>query len=253
MTNPLTNKLEQFTAFTAPERQRLDALAAASHRTYAAREPILTEGEKVRHIHLVLRGLAARSKDLPDGARQIMAFLIPGDLCDVEVFVLDAMDHDIIALSDVTCALIPTHEMEGLLTESSNITRAMWWSTMTDAAVLRERIVDHGRRDARERLAHLFYELLIRHRAVGASTDNEFPLPITQHELADATGMTNVHVNRTLQQLRDDGLVEFRNRSLRVLDPARLKAVAGFNANYLHLRRAEEGDAVAARPTGDLL
>jgi CRP-like cAMP-binding protein len=182
-----------------------------------------------------------------------MAFLVPGDLCDVEVFVLAHMDHDIVAVGETTCALIPAREMEALLSESSKLTKALWWSTMTDSAVLRARIIDHGRRDARERIAHLFYEMLIRYRIVEETSDDGFDFPVTQQELADASGMTPVHVNRTLQQLRDEGLIEFRNKVLRVLDPPGLKQAARFETNYLHLTRTEQGDLAVSDRAGDLV
>ena len=253
MHNPLTLRMEQFTSFTDPERRRLDELISGRSETYAPRQTILPEGEKVKDIHLVTSGLAARSKMLPDGERQIMAFLVPGDLCDVEVFVLEAMDHDIVAISETTCALVPAKVIEDLLTEFSKLTKALWWSTMTDSAVLRERIIDHGRRDARERLAHLFYEMLIRYRIVLETTDDTFPFPVTQDELADATGLTPVHVNRMLQQLRSEGLIEFKNKTLCVLDPARLKKVARFEANYLHLNRTEQRTGEVSGRAGDLV
>lgn len=204
MSNPLTMKLEQFIRLDQPERRRLDELLSFPTQSYTAREIIIEQGDKVDNVHLVLTGLAARSKTLAGGGRQIMALLVPGDLCDVEIFVLRGMDHEITAISDTTCVLIPAKVIEGLLTEGSPLTKALWWSTMTDSAVLREWILDHGRRDAREHLAHLFYELLIRYRVVAETTDDSFPFPLTQDELADATGMTPVHVNRSLQQLRSE-------------------------------------------------
>jgi CRP-like cAMP-binding protein len=251
--NPLTMKLEQFTAFEPEERQQLDQLLTYPTKTWKRGETIIGEGEKVTHIHLVLTGLAARSKTLADGSRQFMALLIPGDLCDVEVFVLESMDHDIVALSDTTCVLIPSDLMREMLTRGSNLTMAMWWSTMTDSAILREWIVDHGSRDATERLAHLFYEMLIRYRIVGETTDDAFPFPMTQEELADATGMTPVHVNRVLQQLRSEGLIDLRGRSLTILDPDRLKQVAKYDVNYLHLVRTERRDREVSDRAGDLV
>ena len=253
MPNPLTMKLEQFTAFTADERSRLDALVADRCKCFPARSDILAEGDKVDDIHIVLSGLAARYKMLPDGERQIMAFLIPGDLCDAEVFVLAEMDHSVGALTETRCALVATEAMEALLTESSQLTRALWWSTMTDSAVLRERIIDHGRRDARERVAHLFYEMFVRYRLIGQAVEGCFDFAVTQEELADATGLTTVHINRTLKQLREEGLVELRGKSLRVLDPHGLKKAARFNPGYLHLDRTEEGDREVAGRAGDLV
>ena len=253
MANPLTMKLEQFTRFDQAERERLNELLTYPTQTWRRGQTIIDEGEKVRNIHLVLTGLAARTKFLEDGQRQIMAFLVPGDLCDVEVFVLAAMDHSITALSDVTCVLIPATVIEDLLTESSSLTRALWWSTMTDTAILRERIIDHGSRDARESIAHLCYEMLIRYRIVGETTDDAFPFSITQEDLADATGVSTIHVNRTLQQLRSEGLIDLRNKVLTVFDTKGLKAVAQFNPNYLHLDRTEQRDPEVAGRAGDLV
>ena len=182
-----------------------------------------------------------------------MAFLVPGDLCDVEVFVLEAMDHEIMALNRTTCVLIRADEMERLLTESSNLTRALWWSTMTDSAVLREWIVNHGQRDARERIAHIFCELLIRYRIVGQAADNVFEFPLTQEELAEASGVTPIHVNRMLQELRAAGMIELNNRMLRIVDFERLAGVAQYEASYLHLVRTEKGDPAVAKRVGDLV
>jgi CRP-like cAMP-binding protein len=253
MINPLTMRLEQFTSFEQSERQRLDELLNYPTKTFARGKIILPEGTKVQNILLVLTGLAARAKTLANGNVQIMALLVPGDLCDVEVFVLEAMDHDIIAIADTTCVLIPADEMEHLLTESGRLTKAMWWSTMVDSAILREWIVDHGSRDSRERIAHLICEMLIRYRVVGGTTDDAFPFPLTQEELAQATGMTPIHVNRMLQQLRVEGLIELRNKVLTVLEPKRLMEVGQYEPNYLHLIRTEKGDREIAGRVGDLV
>jgi CRP-like cAMP-binding protein len=253
MHNPLLMKLEQFTAFQPSERMRLDELLNYPKKTFARGKDIISQGDKVDNIHLILSGLATRSKTIRDGGRQLMAFLVPGDLCDVEVFILEAMDHDVIALSDTTCVLIPAIEMERLLTESSSITRAMWWSTMTDSAVLREWIVNHGQRDALERLAHIFCELLIRYRIVGGTTDDSVPFPLTQEELADATGMTPVHVNRMLGQLKSEGLIDLNSKTLTVLDFERLKEMAQYDVSYLHLIRTQQRDGAVSERAEDLV
>jgi CRP-like cAMP-binding protein len=252
-TNPLTMKLEQFTSFSSEDRQRLDELAAGNQRRWAPKRDILRDGEHVDHILLVLSGFAVRNKMMPDGKRQITAFLIPGDLCDVEVFVLAKMDHAVTALTQTTCALIPTATMKGMLTDMGGLTQALWWSTMTDSAVLRERIIDFGQRGARERLAHLFYELLIRYRLVGMAPDNSYPFPATQEDLADATGMTPVHVNRMLQVLRADNLIDFTGKVVKVRNVAELKKTARFNADYLHLRPRDGLPDLVASRAGDLI
>lgn len=253
MTNPLTMKLEQFTRLEQQDRERLEEILSYPTETYAAGENILSEGKKVHQVHLVLRGLAARAKTLRNGKRQIMALLIPGDLCDIEVFVLQAMDHDIVAISETTCALIPAQTMEAWLTEGSGLTRALWWSTMLDSAILREWIVDHGSRDAREQIAHLCYELLVRYRVIGEGADNMFPFPLTQRQIAEATGMTSVHVNRVLKELRERGVVEIRGKTMTVVDPKRLRQMADYEPGYLHLSRTEARDGAVGERASDLI
>ncbi len=253
MANPLTMKLEQYTRFDPEERQRLDQLLTYPTKTYARGRPIIREGEKVDEIHLVLTGLAARSKTLRSGDRQFMALLVPGDLCDVEVFVLEGMDHDIMAMTETTCVLIPAGVIEGLLTESTKLTRALWWSTMTDSAVLREWIVDHGSRDSLERIAHLMCEMLIRYRIIGETTDDSLPFLLTQEDVADALGMTPVHVNRMLRQLRAQGLIDLKAKTLTVLDPKGLQRLAQYDSSYLHLVRTERRDPEVSSRAGDLV
>jgi CRP-like cAMP-binding protein len=253
MANPLTMKLEQFTRFDQNERLRLNELLTYPTKTYARGETIIGDGEKVEDIHLVLTGLAARAKILRSGDRQLMAFLVPGDLCDLEVFVLEAMDHSIVAMSETTCVLIPAKVIRELLTESSNLTKALWWSTMVDSAILREWIIDHGSRDARERLAHLCYEMLVRYRIVAETTDDALPFLITQEDLGDAMGMTAIHANRMLQQLRSEGLIELKGRVLTVLDPPGLKKAARYESSYLHLDRTNKGDKEVSGRAGDLV
>ena len=253
MRNPWTMKMEQFTPFTDEQRERLDDLISRRQQEYAPDEDILTEGQEINECHVLLSGLAARYKLLPDGERQIMAFLVPGDLCDAEVFILDEMDHSVAAISPTTCAVIPACTMRELLREITAMSEALWWGTMTDLAVLRERVVDLGRREARERIAHLIYEMLVRYRIVGETADNVMPWPITQDELADATGLSPLHVNRTLKQLRDDGLIEFNRKTLEVPHPDQLREVASFNPNYLHLKRTARNDGLVAERAGDLV
>jgi CRP-like cAMP-binding protein len=253
MGNRLTRKLEQFVRLSPTERLRLDKLAGKRQKVYRANEIILEERTKAEFVLLVVSGLAARCKILSEGRRQIMAFLIPGDLCDIEGFVLNAMDHDIIAVTETVCAHLAVADVEELLTETSTLTRALWWSTMTDSAILRERIIDHGSRDARERICHLIYEMLVRYRVIGVANSHSFPFPITQELLADATGMTPVHVNRILSDLRTEGLLRWKDKTVTILDVPRFKEIAQFDGCYLHLERTFQGDAEVSERAGDLL
>lgn len=252
MQNPWTMKMEQFTAFSDAEKARLDALISGRREHHAVREDILADGAHSPDCHVILSGLACRYKILPNGSRQIMAFLVPGDLCDAEIFILKVMDHGVAAMTPTVTALVSGADMKAMLREPGHLGEALWWGTMTDLGVLRERIIDHGRRNAYERIAHLLYEMLIRYRMVELTRDDSFDFPITQTDLADATGLTPVHANRTLQKLRADGLIETTGKTIRVCDPPRLKAAARFNGEYLHLDRVHDPAGVGQR-AGDLV
>ncbi|MEG3174365.1 Crp/Fnr family transcriptional regulator [Sphingomonas sp. ZB1N12] len=253
MNNPWVMKMEQFTAFTEEERARLHAIVTSKQREFQAQEDVIADGAHADYCHVLLSGLACRYKILPDGERQIMAFLVPGDLCDAEIFILKRMDHAVGTLTPSTTAMIHSSEMKTLLREASPISEALWWGTMTDLGVLRERILDLGRRDSSERLAHLLYEMLVRYRVSGATKTNSIDFPITQTDLADATGMTPSHVNRVLQRFREDGMIELRSKTLTVTDPARLKSLGQFNPAYLHLDRTEANDLAVSGRVGDLI
>jgi CRP-like cAMP-binding protein len=163
------------------------------------------------------------------------------------------MDHSVSALTPTTTALIPAETMKHMLRGGGCLGEALWWGTMADLATLRQRIVDHGRRDAHEKLAHFLYEMLVRYRMVGLTADDAFELPITQDDLADAIGLTTVHVNRTLKKLRDEKLVAWKGKVVTIFEPERLKEVAGFNANYLHLARAHDQREHVGDRLGDLV
>ena len=203
-------------------------------RDVPARRHILSEGEQPDHVHVIVDGWAARSKTLPDGTRQIMAFLLPGDICDLHVTILGAMDHDIVALTDAKVAYVPHQAMEDLPRDRPELGRALWWATLVDEAVLRSWIVNIGRRNAHQRIAHLLCELHARLKLVGLADEDRFSLPLTQEVLADAHGLTPVHVNRTLQAMRRNGVIELSERMLTILDVGRLREEAGFDPNYLH-------------------
>lgn len=195
-------------------------------------------------MFLLVEGWACRYKILRDGKRQIMAYLVPGDLCDVHIFILKQMDHSIGLLSDAKVVAIAKDKILQLFEEHPNLARALWWSTLTDEAVLREWLVNMGQRDAYDRVAHLLTELWLRLRTVGLTNDGSFELPVTQTDLGDTLGLTSVHVNRTLQRLRVEGLIDLSRGRLHILDVPKLMAVTHFEPNYLHLG---DGQIDAAR------
>ena len=240
MANPLIRKLEHGAELSDEDRRRLtDAIGHV--RQVEAHHDLIGEGDRPEEVHLIVEGFACRYKNLPDGQRQIMAFLVPGDICDLHVAILGQMDHGIATVSACKVADIPRRVIEELTSAHPAINRALWWATLVDEGTLREWLVGMGRRPADKRMAHLFCELLVRLDSVGLASDNGFDFPLTQDELADTLGLSTVHANRTLQTLRDKGLITLSGRRLTVLDVERLRDFAGFNPNYLHLRKRSDG------------
>ena len=201
---------------------------------------LVREGDKPDGVVLVMDGMACRHKHRANGARQIMAYLVPGDTGDLDVALLDEMDHTVTTFSACKVVCIPPETVADLL-QHPRIARALRMSTLIDEATLREWLVNVGRRSAVERIAHLFCELLVRMEAVDLASGNSFDLPITQVDIADTTGMSGVHVNRSLMELRRQGLIELQSRRLMILSLPRLRMLAEFKANYLHI-----GDRAAA-------
>lgn len=236
--SPLIAKLETRAPISDEDREALYDLYADA-REMGARRNIIREGDRPDHVHLMIDGWGARYKLLPDGARQITAFLIPGDFCDLHVTILGEMDHGIATLTKSRVAYIPRGKMDAL-TERPSLAKAFWWATLVDESVLRNWIVNIGRRDAYEAIGHLICELYVRMKNVGLVEDLRYDLPLTQEEIGDALGLTAVHVNRVLQRLRSEDLISFRRGSLIIHDYERLEKASGFNANYLHIERPEK-------------
>jgi CRP-like cAMP-binding protein len=227
-------KLQAFTKLSAADREALERLSKRV-RMVDARRDLISEGDAPTHVHLMLHGWAARYKALPDGKRQIVGLFVPGDFCDLNVYILKQMDHSIGAITRLKVAMISPEEMDGLTASYPRVTQALLWHELVSAATQREWLLNVGQRTAYQRLGHLFVELFLRLRTVGMTQHNSCDFPLTQNDLADATGLTPVHVNRMLQDLRRDGLIELERKHLRIPDLERLMDVSMFNPNYLHL------------------
>lgn len=234
MSNALIMKLENGARFTKEDRARLISMCEQSHGV-PSRTDLICEGDKPSTVKLVLEGWACRYKTLQDGSRSIMAFLLPGDFCDLHVAILGQMDHSIATLSACTIVEIPRSVIEELSDHYPRIIRAFWWATLVDEGTLREWLVNMGRRPSNRQLAHLICELYVRLRSVGRADGQCFEFPVTQDELADTLGISAVHVNRTLQELREDGLIRMQNRTIVMPDWDRIVDFAEFSPNYLHL------------------
>jgi CRP-like cAMP-binding protein len=230
----VASKLEAFTRLSLDDLGALTQLTR-NIRSVDARRDLISEGDKPRYVHLVLDGWGARYKSLPDGKRQIVSIFLPGDFCDVNVYILKYMDHSIGAITRLKVAMITPDEMNTLTVGRPRITQALWWHELVTAAIQREWTLNIGQRSAYERLGHLLVELYLRLQTVARAREGRCDFPLTQNDLADATGLTAVHVNRTLQELRGDGLIELERKQLHILDLDRLMDVSMFNPNYLHL------------------
>jgi len=235
--NPVVRKLSYGAALT-PEDVAAVLDACSEVRDVPAGVDLIVEGAEPEKVHAVISGFACRYKTLADGGRQIMAWLIPGDFCDLHVAVLGVMDHAIRTLAPSRVAFIDPEAVPRLTSTSPTLSRALWWATLVDEGVLREWLANMGRRSAERQVAHLFCELLERYHSIGMAADDAVDLPLTQAELADTAGLSTVHVNRVLQHLRERELISWSSGCLRILDAEALRAYAGFDPNYLHLDRA---------------
>lgn len=188
---------------------------------------------------LLLDGIACRFKDLRNGQRQISALHIPGDFIDLHSFTLKRLDHSVLALTPCRFVTMPHDSLRRITEQYPHLARLYWFSTNLDAAMHREWAVSLGRRTAESRVAHLFCELFVRFEIVGMTEGLSYPLPLTQLDIAECMGLTPVHVNRTLKQLRETNLVTFRSGQVTIYDWDRLRAVAEFDPSYLYLERRE--------------
>ena len=234
--NPVIRKLELYTRLSADDKTALERLATGRVRHVGPREDIVREGDAPRDINVFLTGWGCRYKQLENGRRQIVSFFLPGDLCDLNLFILREMDHCVGAITPVTIAEVSRETFEEALLNRPRIVQALWWESLVNAAVQREWTVNLGQRTAAERIAHLICEVFLRLHSVGLVRAHSCDWPITQIELADTTGMSSVHVSRTINELRNLGLIVLRDRQLTVSDLPGLMRLAMFNPNYLHLR-----------------
>jgi CRP-like cAMP-binding protein len=233
--NPLIAKLEQYDRLSDVERQ-LIAEAVTRQRAVAKGEDMVREGDRPTECTILFTGLAARYNVLENGKRQITAIHVPGDFVDLHSFFMKQMDHAVMAITPCTTGLVP-HEFVREVTESHpHLTRLLALHLSVDAAVHRHWIVSLGRRPALEQAAHLLCELFLRLKVVGLTEGYGFKLPLTQAEVGDTLGLSTVHVNRVVQELRKEGLITWRADTLVIEDWPRLQQLAQFDPTFLSLR-----------------
>jgi len=207
-------------------------------REFDAGRYLVREGGATPVSSLILSGLAFRHKLTADGDRQIVSVHVPGDFVDLEGSLLNVADHNVQALTRLEIATVPVQAVIGLIDTHPRIGRAMWIDTLVDASIYREWVLNVGRRPARQRIGHLLCEFARKLELAGLGTTTGYQFPMTQEQLADAVGLTPVHVNRMLKQMEADGLIERHRRFIAIPNWERLREMSGFNELYLHLDQA---------------
>jgi CRP-like cAMP-binding protein len=230
----LIAKLDAFTRLDADDAAAIRTMAAHSVRMLRPGDDLISEGDAPKTVNLVLEGWACRYKMLDDGRRQILAFFVPGDLADLNVYILKEMDHSIAAITSVRYAAVGPAEFEAVENSRPRIMRAFWWEALVTSAIQREWLVSAGQRTALESLAHLTCELFLRLRTIDRVSGNRCDLPLKQADIGDALGLTQPHVSRTLRSLNATRLVTIHRGTLMVHDLGGLMRLAAFNPNYLH-------------------
>ncbi len=229
-------KLRKRDEVSAEEEQAIRG-AVAEVKQVPADKTIVRAGEDLSVSILLLDGILCRYKDLRDGSRQISELHVAGDFADLHSFTLKRLDHSVMALTPCRIAVVPHERLMAITTEHPHLARLFWFMTNLDAAIHREWVLSLGRRSALSRMAHLFCELAARLGIVGLGDDTGYDLDLTQTDLAECLGLTPVHVNRTLKELRERRLVEFRGGRVAIRDRAGLEHAAEFDPAYLYLER----------------
>lgn len=233
-------KLESIATLTSAERKAIEGLPVRIHNL-GARQDIVRDGDKPSHCCLIVEGWAYRYKLLSEGKRQILSFHIAGDTPDLQSLHLHTMDHGLATVTRATLAFIPHESIRTLAADFPNIAALLWRDTLIDAAIFRSWMVGMGRRSAYEQVAHLFCELYMKLQAVGLAGSYRCPLPVTQTDLADALGLTPVHISRVLKEMRGKALITLRSGTLVIEEWDELLRVSEFDPTYLHLEKRAAG------------
>ena len=231
----------------AEEDRRALLAVPYAMRTLEAASYIVREGDPPQYCGILVSGYAFRQKLTGEGARQIVAIHIPGEALDFQNILLDEADHSVQMLTRGDVALIHRVHLQALIDSRPAIAHAVLVATLIEASIFREWVLNVGRRNSRQRLAHVLCEFAIRLDAAGLAENRDYELPMTQEQLADTLGLTPVHVNRTLKALEAEGLIKRSKRNVSFPDWERMREVADFNQRYLHLAPQEAaGGGVAA-------
>jgi CRP-like cAMP-binding protein len=230
--SPLSRKLAAFVALSDTDLATL-ARFDRRRKTFQSGHEMIHEGEENASAFILSKGWACSYKMLPDGERQIVDFQIPGDFLGLRSILFRTADHTVEAISHIEASEVLEPDLLDAFANAPRLAAAVLWAASRDEAMVVEHLVNLGRRSAEERMAHLLLELWARLHLVGLGDEAGFDCPLTQYHLADALGLSAVHVNRVLRRLREDGLVTFQKGRVIIDAPARLRDLAGFDTAYL--------------------
>jgi CRP-like cAMP-binding protein len=228
----LVRRLSAYDALQTEDVEAICALPIAV-KDYSAQQTIVHDGERPTECCLIAEGFCMRSKTTSNGHRQILSIHIPGEVPDLQSLFLEVMDHDLTTLTPCTLGFISHATLRDLHRRRPRVAEMFWRDSLLDAAIFREWILNVGQRTAPSRLAHVVVELQERLKMIGRG-GRSFELPLTQEQIADALGITAVHANRVVKQLREDGIIEFQRGRVNVLDEFKLRELADFDGRYLH-------------------
>lgn len=236
---PLVSKLAYRVKLNADDRAAIQALPFTVKKM-ARHVTFVREGKPTTHSCVLLSGYAIRSKIVARGERQILSIHMKGEMVDLQNSLLETADHSVEMLTAGKVAMIPREDILRLSAERPMVGRAMWIDTLVDGSIFREWIANVGRRDARTRVAHLLCEFSLRLKVAGLGGETDYELPMTQEQIGDATGLTSVHVNRTIKTLEAEGLIDRANpRFIHIGDWRKLANAGDFDSNYLHMPSGE--------------
>lgn len=237
VTLQLATKLSPIIKFS-DEMETAIRVLCQNEAQFARHDEIIAAGDPYKNAFLVKSGWAVRYKLLESGMRQVVNFVLPGDFMCYNAALFARSDFYLAAQTELSVFVIPVRPFREMLAFQPDLALVLSWANSHEESLLAERIVSLGRRSAQQRMAHLFCELGRRLQLLGLADTDEFPLPITQVDLADTLGLSAVHVNRTLRKLREQGLIRAAQNRIRIDDVAGLEQVAGFDSGYLHFLEA---------------
>lgn len=241
--HPMLRKLRLWAPLQSDDEEALLGLPH-SVVTIGKQRTLIAEGDLMSHCYVVLSGYCVRFKIVGDGGRQILSIHMFGDLVDLQNSLLGVADHGVQALTECRMAKIPIEAIRELARQRPMVSDALWYDTLVDGSIHREWVANVGRRDARMRIAHLLCEFSLKLEAVSLGKHLLYDLPMTQDQLADATGLTSVHLNRTLKALTAEGYIDrVTPTSIAISDWKQLAKIGDFRPAYLHLESAKHRKA----------